>query len=721
MKRLYIIIVALIMMQCTGSAFGTREGIHQVQMGISKEVSRKIETTNLKTLPARGISMQMYGSANIDPNHLKDEVLSDIDEHMGPDRAPFRLDVPDYYEIYNNSPDYWKHTIPGKVVVKYVHGIDASLRVDLMSNFKEVQEVQLLVHNRILISLWNPSVTSTKKFITSIKKDKAVQFAEPVIVYEPAWIPNDPYLADQWGIFAISAPVAWDLQRGSHSIEVAVIDLGTDYTHNDLAAAFGVEKGYDFVDNDSDPFPSKPNEKHGTHVSGIIAATMNNSTGIAGVSNIRLYSVRAGDSLIPYATEGVYWAADNGMRVANMSFGTYTYSSDMHVACNYAYNQGVLLVAASHNHGRDSITYPARFGSVIAVGAIDESWNRASFSNYGDSLELVGPGVDILSTTPGNSYESWPGTSMSCPFVTGVAALLFSDNSSLSNQDIRWILNLTATDLGDFYQYGYGLVNAWMAVVCSGNYDILIPSEFEEPYFYFGEDYQMYYEASRVSSAQPAELRQIIVRFTNESIFNKQKNVSALAWQNNGGVPGGELYRLESSVFLKPNTSSWIAFPVSSGTHVDGDFWIGHYEKSKGFPTSSIDTIPSPGVNFYSENEVSWYEDDYDYLQYAVVKYTTGVSEVLPKRGDLSFGIIGMSPNPFKDILTISFMLHRGPENLNLSVYDIAGRQVRMVNLHEYEAGVYDHTLDLNRLSSGIYFVSLSSNRHSSSVKVVKL
>jgi subtilisin family serine protease len=164
-----------------------------------------------------------------------------------------------------------------------------------------------------------------------------------------------------------------------------------------------------------------------------------------------------------------------------MSFGFYgdrveeEFLNSLEEACNNAYNSGVLLIAASGNDDKPIVMYPAAFASVIAVGAVDQSDNRAWFSNYGyPELEFAAPGVDINSTFPPDTYLVDSGTSYAVPHVTGTAALIFgskvdpeydaNSNGRWDSSEVREKLKDTALDLGqsgkDGY-YGYGLVNAW--------------------------------------------------------------------------------------------------------------------------------------------------------------------------------------------------------------------------------------------------------------------
>ncbi|MDW7727960.1 MAG: S8 family serine peptidase [Candidatus Methanoperedens sp.] len=261
------------------------------------------------------------------------------------------------------------------------------------------------------------------------------------------------------------APDAWDYQKGSTGITVAVLDTGVDYNHEDLSGR--VIKGWNFINNNSDPMDDV---NHGTHVSGIIGAIMDNNKGIAGIAQVSILAVKIGDQYQPYpdlVADGINYAANNSAKVISMSFGWAFDYEDVKRATEYAWSRGSLLVAASGNEGIGVIRYPANYTDVIAVGATDSNDQRASFSNYGDKLELVAPGVDINSTIRNNLYANMSGTSMAAPHVSGVAALVWSQNPTFSNQKVREVLRDTAVDLGTAgkdNEFGYGKVNAYAAV-----------------------------------------------------------------------------------------------------------------------------------------------------------------------------------------------------------------------------------------------------------------
>lgn len=261
----------------------------------------------------------------------------------------------------------------------------------------------------------------------------------------------------------------WDTSTGD-SIKVAVIDSGIDYNHPDLSDNYA--GGYDFVNNDNYPMDDNG---HGTHVAGTIAA-LDNTDGVVGVApQASLYALKVlgadGSGSYSDVITALEWCEDKGIHVTNNSYGS---SGDpgttVKEAFDNSYATGLLHVAAAGNSGNrrgtgDNLIYPARYDSVIAVAASDDSDRRASFSSTGPAVELIAPGVNVLSTLPRNSYGWGSGTSMASPHVAGVAALAWAADSTLKNFDVRGILQQTTEDLGLPWNHeGYGLVHADLAV-----------------------------------------------------------------------------------------------------------------------------------------------------------------------------------------------------------------------------------------------------------------
>lgn len=281
----------------------------------------------------------------------------------------------------------------------------------------------------------------------------------------------DAELDNSWGVKHIGAGVVHASNKGT-GIKVAVIDTGIDWNHPDLNANY--KGGYDFVNKDSDPMDDNG---HGTHVAGIVAA-VDNGIGVVGVApEVALYALKVlgadGSGSYSDVVAALQWAVNNKIQVTNNSYGS---SGDPGVtvkaAFNNAYTAGVLHVAAAGNAGNplgkgDNVIYPARWASVIAVAATNQSDTRASWSSTGPAVELAAPGVDVYSTYWDDTYKTLSGTSMASPHVAGTAALVMVAYPGWTNVQVRSQLQSTADDLGAVGKdnlYGYGLVNAYKAV-----------------------------------------------------------------------------------------------------------------------------------------------------------------------------------------------------------------------------------------------------------------
>ena len=321
-------------------------------------------------------------------------------------------------------------------------------------------------------------------------KGCGVRYAEPDYIVTILHTPDDPLYTSQWGPPAIKADRAWDVQKGSSGVKIAIVDTGIDYDHEDLGNY--VSGGYDWVSDDDDPMDDYG---HGTHCAGIATAVANNSVGIAGIAQVQVMAEKVlgagGRGYTSDVAAGIVHAADQGASVISMSLGSSSHTQTMEDACQYAWDAGCVIVAAAGN-SNGSIIYPAAYDTVIAVGALNQDnercdssdWRPGRGSCYGDELELMAPGNGILSTVPSfdnaTGYEEKSGTSMAAPHVAGVAALVWSNCSAFTNADVREHLNYTADDLGeqgwDQY-YGWGLVDAEEAIGC----EPLIPAISVDP------------------------------------------------------------------------------------------------------------------------------------------------------------------------------------------------------------------------------------------------
>jgi type VII secretion-associated serine protease mycosin len=275
-----------------------------------------------------------------------------------------------------------------------------------------------------------------------------------------------------YNLSVIQAAEVWYCYRGQ-DVVVAVVDTGVYRDHPDLAT--NMLNGKTFVSGTSSP---EDDHGHGTHVAGIVAGVGNNG-GIIGVApNARIMPVKvlnyAGSGTTYDVANGIIWASDNGAQIINLSLGTVSYSSSLAAAVDYAYDNGVLLIAAGGNCGdssysyngciyQDQPQYPAALSNVVAVASTTSSNRQSSFSNEGSYIEVAAPGSSIYSTYLYDGYITMSGTSQATPHAVGVAALIWGQNPDWSNEQVRTRMRDTVQDLGSSgwdRQFGYGLVNA---------------------------------------------------------------------------------------------------------------------------------------------------------------------------------------------------------------------------------------------------------------------
>jgi thermitase len=399
--------------------------------------------------------------------------------------------------------------IAGEILVKFRPGANASAKADAhrQGGGSRLNEITRTGVQRVAVPAGgesaaiaryrqNPNVLySEPNFIRSVPSPNALAPAAPVV-------PGDHNFKEQWALHNtgqefycipwiggdlcfyvgtpdadIDAPEAWAISTGSPAVGVAVIDTGIDYTHPDLAANYA--GGYDFFNLDADPMDD---HGHGTHVSGTIAAAMNNLTGdpaaqegVVGVAphaRIFAYKVCGADGTCnDFAIEqAIAQAIADGAKVINMSMGATDVAQSLSDSVQDAWNAGLVIVAAAGNDGLENeLFYPAAFDNVISVAAFDEDHGRASFSNFGSWVDISAPGNVIMSTYPMSACDvttapgdtgcyTWlSGTSMASPHVAGAAALAWSRGDVTTNQQVVSLLLRSADPNG----VGSVRLNTW--------------------------------------------------------------------------------------------------------------------------------------------------------------------------------------------------------------------------------------------------------------------
>ncbi|MGH7425272.1 MAG: S8 family serine peptidase [Candidatus Methylomirabilales bacterium] len=314
----------------------------------------------------------------------------------------------------------------------------------------------------------------------------SVEYAEPDYTYRISLTdPADARFSKQYAHRRIQSVAGWSLYPGSYDLQggptVAVIDTGVDAAHEDLIGKVDREDSACFIGLLCLLSGFSDTHGHGTHVAGVIAATANNGKGVAGVAfNSRIMGLKVcsplGTCPLSAVASALNWARERGAKVVNMSLGGPA-SSTLARAVKEAQQAGLVLVAAAGNDGSTILSYPAAYPEVVSVGATDSHDRRARFSNRNSDVELVAPGVGILSTyTLGlgllaaptlDGYAFLSGTSMAAPHVSGLAALLVGQNPGWTNTQVVERMHACADDLGPpgrDASYGFGRINVTRAL-----------------------------------------------------------------------------------------------------------------------------------------------------------------------------------------------------------------------------------------------------------------
>ncbi len=387
---------------------------------------------------------------------------------------------------------------PGLLLVKFKDGRTNS------NGHHESQEMGRIPE--INISVVKVPVGSECAFLDYYRRDPRIEYVEldyaahalESFDLTTSTTPNDPDWDHQWSLEKINIPQAWNLVTNTNGPIIAILDSGIQLDHPDLNSQLWINLGEipgNGIDDDGngktddlngwhfyhvwngDTFVPDENNNleddigHGTHIAGIAASATNNSVGIAGISyNSPVMTVKVldqfGTGWYSDIAAGIIYAADNGAQIINLSLGGSSPSQTLSDAIDYARLQGSILVAATGNDSGE-VLFPAAYEPVLAVGATDKNNQRASFSNYGQQVDLSAPGTDIYSTWYQGNYIYKSGTSMAAPHVSGVSAILWTQYPELNANEVVSTLLVTSKDIDlpgfDIYT-GWGLVDAYHAI-----------------------------------------------------------------------------------------------------------------------------------------------------------------------------------------------------------------------------------------------------------------
>ena len=387
------------------------------------------------------------------------------------------LPLADLTNSSNTSNLVKSNAVQGQYVVKFRQKMTTESVISLAQTAgADVNKFSTRTNNAVIE--FKPG-TDSDEIIQSLRANPAVEYIEPNFKVKNNYTVSDQRSKDQQGLAVANLAKAWDITFGDPKVIIAVIDTGIDLGHPDLKNK--LVPGYNIITQGKTP--PKDDNGHGTHASGIAGAETNNKIGIAGTApNCKIMPIKAldakGSGDIYNVALGVIWAVDHGARVLNMSLGGPN-NETLKRAIEYALAKNVVVVTAMGNDGKNVKAYPAAFPGVISVGSIDFNRSRSDFSNYGDWITVTAPGSQIMSTMPTykttmtefekeEGYDYLDGTSMACPIVAGIAALVLSRNPGYTPAEVKERIQSTASDAGKKgydNEYGYGIVNAAKAVL----------------------------------------------------------------------------------------------------------------------------------------------------------------------------------------------------------------------------------------------------------------
>lgn len=388
-----------------------------------------------------------------------------------------------FFVLNKPSAQSPKDFAPDEILVKFKEGTPKEIKEKVHRGFNSQTKEKI---EKLDIEVVKVPKDRVEEFVAKFKGKAEVEYAEPNYVATTLELTNDSGIVEnkQWGMYKVraadSGPSAWNTSKSNSSVKVAILDTGIDQDHEDLAGKIVANQ------NCTDSSTADDLYGHGTHVAGIAAAATNNNKGVAGLGyNASLMNVKVlgdnGSGYYSWIANCLVWAANpnqGGAKVVNMSLGGPFSSKTLEAAVNYAWSEGVVIVAAAGNSGSSSRTYPAYYSNVIAVAATDVNDKKASWSSFGKWVDVAAPGVDIYSTFPNhtntigkNNYGYGSGTSMATPHVAGLSALVWATSYAGNNADVRRQIEATADKIAGTGKYWiYGRINALSAVTTSGTY-----------------------------------------------------------------------------------------------------------------------------------------------------------------------------------------------------------------------------------------------------------
>jgi thermitase len=526
-------------------------------------------------------------------------------------------------------------SVPGEFIVK----LKKEHKVETMNPQFVASSLGAYVQSAIpegnLLVVRRAAFETQSSAIQQLANNEMVEYVEPNFIYSINKTPNDPLLGNLWGIknigqkdsannvgtpgVDVGAEAAWDIQTGSQDLVVAVIDTGVDFNHPDLKENSWTNQaelsGKPGVDDDNNGVvddiyganfvstnptgASQDDHGHGSHCAGTIGAKGDDGKGIVGVAwNVRLMGVKflsaQGYGSLEGAIKSIDYARKMGAKIMSNSWGGGGFSKALEESIQRAHDAGILFIAAAGNDSSDNDTnpqYPANYNvpNVISVAAIDNQGRIARFSNYGRRTVHVGaPGVNVFSSVTGNGYDSWSGTSMATPHVTGVAALLASNQPELTHVQLKErIIKTSRAVPGLKNRTVAGLANAYYALVNeSAPPDMNDPANWQfkplaistqHPYkSKTRENYEVdMSQTNNTIEVFVANARQIAIHFSK---FETERNYDKVEFFDKSNAKVGEMSGVNDDSFS----------PVINGDYVKMVFSSDDSVEKYGFDTSKV-------------------------------------------------------------------------------------------------------------------------------------
>jgi subtilisin family serine protease len=605
-------------------------------------------------------------------------------------------------------------------IVAFNASVDNKQKDAIIKSFDGIVTKDLDIINAKAVKLSEDKVGELTKTtgVIRVSVDGTVQLDPPM----SQKIINQPDQFIPWGVEKIGVKSLGELVI--RKVDVAVIDTGVDLEHPDLKE--NIANGINVVDPNAPPMDI---DGHGTHVAGIIAG-VNNNIGILGVApkaSIHPVSVfRKNGNSAPIAfysdiISGLEWCLGNGIKIINISFGTYVDDPNLREAFSIAISAGAVIVASAGNNNSSKPYYPASYPGVISVSASDEKGNRLTWSNFGSEIDLSAPGVDIPSTYINNSYALLSGTDMAAPHVTGTMAVSLA--AKFDKDKAIEILFDKATDAGvkgrDDY-YGYGSLDAKKTIYSAW---------WQEPFTIEASAYPVTGKAplgvmfsAKVLSGPPTKPVFYKWDFSSDKIF-EYSNVISADTQYVYKKAGIYIAVAKLTDFLGRQASDFVMTAVIMPFSVDltVDSPKGYYPLSTNFHTSVI-----------GEAKVKTYDWDFDgdgTYEYSSGKApdathiyeSNGVFTAMVKLTDIygnyetDFVQVDVRP-PF--VVTLTATPNRGyiPLNINLSATATGGSSAPVLYEWDFEGdGTYDYS---NNTSPGVTHTYTTAGKYNPTIRV---